>query len=257
MLAVDVSIAPDWHARVRKLAETPRLIQNAVIGALNDTVDDLVTRNQMEMRQVFDRPTSYVIKGLKRRKAGRQIAGGVKGDKYSGAQAGIYADFMGLGQGTPVETILLPNVYGGPRKPKPFEQRLRAFGILPSGSFAIPGAKMPRNQHGNVTPGRLVQLLNEIGALQDVARASNKRMTSAQRRFKRGHQFYVMRDQSGRATGIAEKRGKQSIVALVFTRQPQYARRYDFDGISQRQAMHSLPRHFNRIIARYMDRRGI
>jgi hypothetical protein len=228
---------------IRRLAEMPNLIVKSVRGALADTVNDLHTRELMEMDQVFDRPTPYVKRGLKKRYPSRD---GV-------LNAGIYFEEWPAGH-SPAD-IMKPHVFGGPRRMKGSERRLDIFSAS-KGGFTVMSPGYPRNQYGNIAGGRYTQMLNEVGALMDVAaRGNRKRASSAENRMKRGFQFFVVRNEAGDPIGIAEKRGSRGVkMMLVFTSQPNYKKRFNYFEVAQRQIAYSLPLHFNRIIQRYMSR---
>jgi hypothetical protein len=227
---------------IRRLAEMPNLIVKSVRGALADTVNDLHTRELMEMDQVFDRPTPYVKRGLKKRYPNKE---GV-------LRAGIYFEEWPSGH-SPAD-IIKPHVFGGPRRMKKSERKLQMFSPSAGGWTAMsPG--YPRNQYGNIPGAKYTQMLNEVGALLDVP---TKKKTASENRMKRGWQFFVYRDKNtGEPIGIMEKRGPKSAkMMLVFISEPGYRKnvKFDYIDIAQRQIAYSLPLHFNRIINRYASR---
>jgi hypothetical protein len=239
MLAMAVDT--DFDVKLRRLAEMPDLIVKSVRAALSDTVDDLHTRELMEIEQVFDRPTPYVKRGVKKKYPG----------KAGVLQAGIYVEEWPFGH-SPAD-ILRPHVFGGGRRMKASENKLKIFSAAKGGWTAMsPG--YPRNGHGNIPAAKYSQMLNEVGALLDVP---TKKRTAAENRAKRGWQFFVYRNSSGEPIGIMEKRGpKKAKMMLAFVSQPGYRKNVQFDyrDIAKRQIAYSLPLHFNRIIGRYMSR---
>ena len=85
MLAMQVDTS-DWDRMLRQLAEMPEIIRKAVTGALSDTVDDLAVRQKLEMKQVFNNPTPYIVNGVKKRYPGGKMGQGVM-------KAGTYLAF--------------------------------------------------------------------------------------------------------------------------------------------------------------------
>lgn len=236
-MSLALQVDDNLSAGMRRLAEMPNLIASAVRGALADTIDDLHTRELMEMDAAFDRPTPYVKRGLKKRYP----------NKAGVLQAGIYFEEWPFGH-SPAD-IIKPHVFGGGRRQKGSERRLGEWTAMAEG--------YPRNQYGNITGGRYTQMLNEVGALLDVAKRSpnTKRASAAQKRQEKGWQFFVLKNKSGQPVGIAERRGPKSLkLMLRFTRQPNYTKRFAYFEVAQRQVAYSLPLHFNRIINRYASR---
>ena len=65
MLAMQIDTS-DFDRGLMVLAQMPDMIRKAVVGALSDTVDDLYTRQELEMKSVFNKPSPYILKGLKK-----------------------------------------------------------------------------------------------------------------------------------------------------------------------------------------------
>lgn len=240
MLAMKVDTS-DFDRKVRALAEMPNLIRKVVVGAVSDTVDDLHTRQSMEMPRVFNNPTRYVTGGLKKRYPGGKMGQGVE-------KAGTYFAFFPVSKSP--EDIVRPHVFGGQRSKKRHEQRLSQLGILPAGGFAIMGNEYPRNASGDIPGARYTQMLHQLGALSDMARQA---MPKSRQKDRKGTSYYVIR-RGGQPIAIGERTGSSTRIMLVFARSTQYQKRYDYFGIGRKQVIYSLPLHFNRIAARYMSR---
>jgi len=228
---------PDWDRKLRQFAQTPDLIRKAVVGALSDTVDDLHTRQTMEMKRVFDRPSPYVLRGLKKRYPGNS---GVM-------RAGTGFEFFPVGKSP--EDIIKPHVFGGTRGHKRSERRLAQHGIL-NGGFTIQGREYPRGSGGDIAGARYAQMLAALNTMSETARSNLPK--SAQRNRKNVEFFVVKRD--GLPVAIAERKGGKVTVMLAFARRANYTRRYDYFGVGERQVRYSMPLHFNRIIGRYLSR---
>ena len=77
------------------------------------------------------------------------------------------------------------------------------------------------------------QILSGLGA--DNASGSTIAATHSKRSLKKGHAqaFFVIK-RGKRPIGIAERRGKNMSVVLLFVRQPDYAARFDFFRVVRR-----------------------
>lgn len=255
MLAMQVDTS-DFDRKLRQLAEMPKIIRNVVVASLSETVDDLVVRQQMEMKQVFNNPTPYVTKGIKGFYPGGN--GPVRGFKKgrTGAnvtQAGTYFEFFPMGKSP--EDIVKPHVFGGPRRNKRSEQRLFGTQGIPAGSWTMMGKNYPRNQSGDISGARYTQMLHQLDALSDVARSQ---MGKSRQKDRKGTSYFVMVPKGGKKGdapfAIGERNGGNMRIMLVFGAKPGYQKKYDYFGVGEKQVAYSLPLHFNRILNRYISR---
>jgi hypothetical protein len=256
MLAMTVDTS-DFDRQLRKLAEMPDIIRKVVVGAMSETIDDLVVRQQMEMEEVFNNPTPYIKKGIKGFYPGGN--GPVRGFKKgrTGAnvtQAGTYFEFFPMGSSP--EDIVKPHVFGGKRRFKRSEQRLVGVGGVLAGTWTAMGKNYPRNKSGDINGARYTQMLHQLGAISDMARQS---MGKGRQSNRKGVSFFPMVPKGGKRGdspfAIAERRGNQLTIMLVTTRkEPGYRKKYDYFGVGEKQVAYSLPIHFNRVLQRYMSR---
>ncbi|HSG63218.1 MAG TPA: hypothetical protein VLA24_17470 [Pseudomonadales bacterium] len=249
MLAMRVETS-DFDRGLRVLADTPNMIRKAVVGALSDTVDDLYTRQEMEMKRVFNKPSPYVLKGLKKSYPGGREGQSNRARFGQGVlKAGIYFEYFG-GTGSP-ESIVKPHVFGGNRSRKSSEKRLQGMVALLGTQDTVQGRNYPRGSGGDINGARYSEMLAAVGALSETAR---KAMPKGKQRDRKNVSFFVIR-REGTPIGIAERRGSDVKVMLVNTRKKTvYKKRYDYFGVGQKQVAYSLPLHFNRIINRMVSR---
>ena len=240
MIALEVDTS-SFNESVRKLAGMPDIIRKAVTGALSETVDDLHTRQALEMKQVFNNPTPYVLRGLKKRYPGGKMGRGVGG-------AGTYFEFFPVGKSP--EDIVKPHVFGGSRQQKRSERRLAGLGLLPGNGFSVMGSEYPKNSSGDISGARYTQMLHQLGGLSDMARQS---MPKNRQKNRGGTSYFVIR-RGGKPIAIAERNGTSTKIILALTQSVSYQKRYDYFGVGQKQVAYSLPLHFNRIIQRYLSR---
>jgi hypothetical protein len=249
MLAMRIDTS-DFDKGMKVLAETPEMIRKAVVGALSDTVDDLYTRQELEMKSVFNKPSPYILRGLKKSYPGGREGQSSRARFGQGVlRAGTYFEYFG-GTGSP-ESIVKPHVFGGQRPRKASERRLQDRVALLGGQDTVQGRNYPRGSGGDINGARYSEMLAAVGALSETARAA---MPKGKQRDRKNISFFVMK-REGVPIGIAERRGKDVKIMLVNTRKKAvYKKRYDYFGVGQKQVAYSLPLHFNRIINRMISR---
>jgi hypothetical protein len=254
MLAMRVDTS-DFDRGLKILAQTPDMIRRAVVGALSDTVDDLATRQDMEMKAVFDRPSQYVLKGLKKNYPGGREGQSNRARFGQGVlRAGTFFEFS-KPTGSP-ESIVMPHVFGGQRSHKASEKRLHERVLSLRSQDTVQGRNYPRGSGGDINGARYSEMLAAIGALSETAR---KAMPKGKQKDRKGVSFFAMVPKGGQRGDvpmlIAERRGKDVRIMLVNTkRRTVYKKRYDYFGVGKKQVAYSLPLHFNRIINRMVSR---
>jgi hypothetical protein len=225
--------------------------------ALNRTAAEMALfRYPNLVQEVFDRPTPYIMKGFKYRKATKEDM-----------RATVYADDF---VGPSVHKSLSAQVFGGLRKPKRFELALRAKGILPADQFAVPGSDASIDSYGNQRGSQLVQILSGLQAFSQTGYIAN-RSTRAGARTNRntGNYFVVntlgrkssifMEEQSsisnavkGLPMGIYQRVGKYKIKQVIkFIRQPVYQKRFNFFDDGQRIGMQIFNNEFKKAFDQY------
>ena len=248
MLAMKLDTT-DLDRKLKMLAEMPQTIEKAVVGAMADTVNDVHRAQLAEMDMSFSKVSPYVKKGLiKALPYGRDRQFGGKRLGQTLANSGTYfEDFPS--RGSP-NAIVRPNIFGGTRKSKASENRLKMQGLLLSGGFTIQGNDYPKGANGNINGSRYSEMLAAVGALSETARSQ---MPKGKQRNRKSVSFFVLR-RGDTPIGIAERRGNDVKVMLAFARNVNYKKRYDYHGAGKRQLNYSLPRHFDRILSRYLNR---
>jgi hypothetical protein len=230
------SVIASLEAKGRRLSDVLRF-------AINDTVDDMVVSQRVEMRKVFDNPRPYTLNALYPKYAGKR--GGI-------LQAGIAFREFGV-KGTPAYKYLTPHIKGGPRRMKRSEKALQNLGYLGSAYQTTQGRNYERDQYGDIPGGQYTRMLAELG-VQGIGLGGAKSQRNP--RTKGDKKFGVMYRKDGRPFAIAEFRAGTPVIMLVFTGMANYKKRYDFYGVAQRQVQASLPKHFNRIFTRVMGGGG-
>lgn len=205
---------------------------------------------EKEMARVFDRPTPWVMGGLRLTQATR-----------NNPVASLYFDFWGNKQGVSVEMVLKAEVDGGARHAKRFEVALRRVGVLPPGMFVIPGAGADMDAYGNISPGQIVQIISWFQAFGEQGYRANMKDSTKKRAWAgrlgktRGYEYVAMEagNQGNHAPGIYKRLrfvwGSSLVPVMLFVRTPMYRQRLDFFGIAQRVALESYTQEFPRAVA--------
>lgn len=245
MLAVKVDTS-DLDRKLALMMEMPGLIEKAVVGAMTETVNDIHAAQIQEMKLSFDRPTPWLQKGLiKALPYGKDGQFNGKRLGQSLAKSGTYFEEFPTGRSP--NDVVRPHVYGGTRRQKANEKRLQSIGALQQGNFAIMGRDYPRNNYGNIPGSVYSRMLADLGTIP-TAKAGKKRENKAAK-------FFVMTAEgSSTPTHIAERLGNNLRTVLVFTQGVKYQKRYNYHKVGKEQLAYSLPRHFDRILNRYMSR---
>lgn len=253
MLAMKLDTS-DLDRKFQMLVQMPQTIEKAVVGAMADTVNDIHAAQTRQMEMSFSKLSPYVKKGLvKALPYGRDRQYGGKRLGQTLANSGTYfEDFPS--RGSP-NAIIAPNVFGGKRKEKASESRLKSLGFVMPNGFTVQGKDYPKGANGNINGARYSEMLAALGALSETARSQ---MPKGKQRSRKGVSFFAMVPKGGkkgdRPMAIGERRGKDLKIMLVPVASVTYKKRYDYYGVGQKQLAYSLPRHFDRILKRYLDR---
>jgi hypothetical protein len=225
-----------------RMAEFPKLIEKAVVGAMTETVHDIHAAQIQEMKLSFENPTPWLQKGLiKALPYGKDSQFGGRRGGQTLAQSGTY--FEEFPQSGSQNDVIRPHVKGGPRRKKRSERRL---GPWLNGGYTLMASDYPKNAYGNIPGSVYSRMLADLDTIP-TARAAKKREGKQA-------QFFIMRREDGQEY-IAERVGDDIRPVLIFTNKtPNYKVRYNFHGVGKNQLAYSLPRHFSRIINRYLSR---
>lgn len=127
--------------------------------AINNTAKIIKEKQIHEMRDVFDRPTPYVLNSIFIKPSNKQNLTATVGIKDTGRK--------------PAAKVLLSEIDGGSRRLKGYEIALRAAGALPNGYYTVPGEAATMDQYGNIAPSQIRQILSFFRANRDVGYTSN------------------------------------------------------------------------------------
>jgi hypothetical protein len=115
--------------------------------------------------------------------------------------------------GTPAAKYLNPQVVGGRRGPKGFENRLASRGL---GQFLAPSGNAPLklDRYGNVPGSKVVQVLSRLGAMREAGSMSNRTGSPRSSAKRREADYFVAEINGTRA--IWARKGKRGIVPVFF-----------------------------------------
>jgi hypothetical protein len=187
-------------AKIR-LPALQKQIPFAVAGALNDTMYRSRTALIEEMGRVFDRPTPYITRSLRYRKASRSdLAFELWSEEFGGSM--------------PPAEVLAAEVAGGGRKMKRSEIAL--------GSYWVPGEGAKLDRYGNLRGADLAAILSALSLSSDPMQWRTERSRcKAQRRGTAKHYFR-------QGNIVYQRTGREIIPVLVLTKAPTYRKRLPF-----------------------------
>jgi hypothetical protein len=217
----------------------------AIVQACNATAYEIRELWKRTAPRVFDRPAPLTRNAALYRKATK-----------SRLYAEIYLRDEAF-KGNPPAKYLGPEVEGGQRRKKGFENLLQQKGMMPSGEFAVAGRGAKLDAYGNVPGKTITTILSQLGAQSD--RYQNQTPNSIARRRarapRRGGDYFALTKRRGKLLpGVYERieTGFGSAVrsVLIFTPRATYRKRYDIFGLAERQWEKLMPFYFGRELAK-------
>lgn len=213
---------------IRSVRDVPaRIVPYAAAAALTRTAH--IARADTipaAMRAVFNNPRDYTLNSLF-----------VRGANAKDLSARIQVKNQ-AGSGVVPENFLLPEVVGGQRKTKRFENALRLIGAMKSGERAMPAAGIPESQYES---GAFIRRVVRGVEADKAATGRGKRIFAGAIGRKKTRGVWE-------ASGAGRTRKLRPL--LIFTtRLPTYRRRLDFEAIAQRTAEKHFPEQFQRALS--------
>ena len=229
MFKVTVDVKPVQ----RFVDELARQTRYATAVALTKTAQEAEKAIKGEMERSLDRPTPFTLNSLRTKpatKANLTAEVKIKDESFKAKP--------------PVEW-LSPQVYGGVRPLKRFEEMLRRSGALGPNEFAVPAQAARLDGYGNMSRGQLQAILADLQAFWTEATKSNN--STAETRRKRARRrdvakrgvYFVPRPGSSLPRGVYERTsfgfGSSIRPVLVFVQgAPRYSKRIRFYEVGQR-----------------------
>jgi hypothetical protein len=219
----------------------------ALARALTFTGRDVKEGEEKEILAVFDRPTTWTKRSVFLQPATKQKL-----------QARVW-----LKDGSRPEHYLLPQIEGGSRPLKRFEQRLIRAGHMGASERAVPGAGAQLDSYGNISRGQIVKILSQLqtaAVVGDFSNATNSKRSKA----KRAKEQYFVAGVGSRVGKGSWKNGNKSQhlakgvwvrrsfgalgtavkPVLLFVDRVNYKRRFKFFEVADRIVTSRFPAHF-------------
>lgn len=247
-MRVDVTVSGLKELRSGLQNFSDRRFNAALATALTRTAVAVRTDLAAAMQTSLDRPTPYTQRQLRYVPATAQRLAAAVGFNVVGVSdmpGGRPLRFVDLGAGqTPAGKYLTPQIDGGGRRLKRFEQALQAAGALPAGYVTAPGQGANVDAYGNISRGQVIQILSQLRA--QLVAGTNRNMSTgrssinAQKRA--GGRFFVVQPGGQAQPGIYQREfiGRTVTPVLIFVKSANYRRRFDFDAIAQRTSQDRL-----------------
>lgn len=242
-------------ARLRGLAD--KKIKVAAVAALNDAAKVGSDATKKAIAQAFDRPTPWVVGGVRYTKA-----------RKDRLEATIDFDKWGNKTNVTVAKVLQAEIFGGQRKYKRHEIALQRAGILPPGMAIVPGPAAAKDQYGNMPGSQIVQIMawfrsfGEQGYKANSTDKTRAKLGRDKRNGTKGFQYFVLHKPFGKLIpGIYQRisfgAGSSVKPVMYFVRLPTYKRRLDFYGIAEKVAIEEFTRAFPRYLEQLLQERGL
>lgn len=226
-LMADFRIKVDVKAVQKQLSDlSARGIKDAMAFAINATGKRCISDLQSNMKDVFDRPTPFTLKGFYFKPA------------KASDLTGVILSRDKAPKGTPAGKYLAPQIFGGPRPMKKFE---KALASISGGQYVVPASPIALDANGNLNRGFLTQVLSRLGVMSNESKnlsEKTRRRLAKQKKNARGQasEFFVAREKgNGRPRGIFKLVGKGHVEPVLWflPRPPSYRKRFDPEQVVQ------------------------
>ena len=190
--------------------------------AMNMTAKQVKEELIDEMKKVFDNPTPWTLNSL--------YVIPAKPDKLIVAIK--IKDFAG--KGTPASEYLSAQIEGGTRAQKKSEKQLTRNVVgFNSNNYIMPGKGLKLNKYGNVTSGKMTQILSAISAFTETGFNANKTKDSIKKNPNQDKYFVITKAMGSHLMpGVyyrVGKGGKKLRPILIFTdAPPHYNKRFEY-----------------------------
>ena len=191
--------APTGASVLRHIQGLAKQEQYAAGLAMRDTAFEIRRQMIATMREVFDRPTPFVLRSVRVRDykyyqelSAFTLSQGLGPGRTAGAlETVIDINPDSPGNGPSPERILLAEVYGGTRHLKGAERQLQAAGLMPGGWFMLPTSRLLADrskvdQYGNVRGSFIQRLLSYLRSYTQAGYEANAKRSTLARVARRG-----------------------------------------------------------------------
>lgn len=243
-----INVKAELGDALKALSGFESQVPYATAKALTATAKDVQEALREEMKSAFQSPVPYTLNSLYLRRATKT---------WQEAE-------VGLKTRSRPEHYLMPQVQGGGRPLKRFEETLKRLGLMRADQRAVPAVAAKVNSYGNMPKSQIVEILSKLRS-----DASNGGATGGFGQRSKGLrassvEYFVSRGKSsqrygygGRSRGIvlaqhlpagvwvrhSYSRGSYLRPVLLFVSSTSYNKRYDFFGAADRVVKARFPLH--------------
>ena len=229
-----ITIKHNFPEVQRKLDALQRETRFATAVALTRTAQDVKTAIRSEMQRAFDRPTRFTLNSLFLRPATK-----------TRLEATVH-----IKDSERPTHYLHPQIDGGARPQKRFEELLRQRGILSSDERTVPGKGARLDSFGSMGRGQIVQILSQLGAFNLAGSTQNASNSKRSRRKRALLKYFVARrgeERHGRVqhlrSGIYAKTLTGISPVLIFVKHAEYQKRLRFYEVGRKTDQRITPAH--------------
>jgi hypothetical protein len=242
VLKVETKFGP-----VRALASgLEKQLTYATAVALTRTAQEVRKELRNEIRSSFDRPTPWAMNSLYMRRA-----------EKTDLKAEVW--LKGEYPGDRTRSFMRPQIFGGVRPQKKFEQMLQRSRVLPEGWVTVPGKAAKLDRYGNQAASELVQILSALGSFpqggtgfsMNRTRQSQKRRKSQLRDIFLSAPNVMQRAPNGGRLpwGVWERKAGRVQCLLFFVRRATYSKRLRFFEVADRVVKREWETQFDRAMS--------
>lgn len=189
-----ITISHNLPAIAQALHENAKQVPFATALALTKTARDVKNAQAREMSKVFDRPTPYTLNSVF-----------VSPATKAKLEAEVWLKGEGSRDYSTRRHFLVPQIFGGDRALKRFEERMVRTGYMSANERAVPGAGAILDSYGNVSKGQIVKILSQLQAITvsgDYSGATDSRRSRAKRSIEA---YFVSRGKGSRAGRVTQQ----------------------------------------------------
>lgn len=241
------SVKSTFESALANMKGREKQVRLAAAKAITFTIERVQTEEVREMQRIFDRPTPFTLNSIRKTTA-----------SPSNLQARVFLKDDGV-RGH--RHYLYPQIEGGTREQKFYETVFTMIGVKAGEMqrqdvYIVPGSGAKLDQYGNMSRGQIRQILSALGKAQRTAGYSaNRTAASARRKGKRLVEYFIGRPGGGRLPFGVYMRTKFAFGSaikpvLIFVKQPQYQKRFDFYGVAERTVIKEFPALFSKELRR-------
>jgi hypothetical protein len=266
---IDVKVTLDGIDDVKSMLNRlqTKNIPYAIQNALNNLAFQTMREGRAHIQANIDNPTKWPVNSwyvVRKATVKNRVTGNPKLEAVVG-----WSDYTGQkryapGQGTAssAEHYLSHLWRGGARKHKAFERQLQNRGLMPRGTYAVPGDAAAElgmiNSYGNMKSGVIVAILSGLGAFDEVGYSANASVRQSKRmsanKSAKKHVYWAGKPGVNTPNGIwmldekfGRGRGRLRPI-IIFVRAPNYKKQLDLAKIAKTVQDRDARREFEKAI---------